>query len=113
MVAEKNITFQIQRGDSKGEFRESWTQRYPDKNTRGCSVYLKINNSTIKELTFISLDGGRISVPLPDRRYENEEFKYFWNMNSIEIKVCNIIGHYYVWKDIFGVAQQSNIEIIK
>lgn len=111
-VAEKNNIFQIQSDDSKGDFRETWTQRYPDKNTKGYPVYLKINNSPIKELTFISLDGGRIFVPLPDRKYENDEVKYFWNMNSLEIKVCNIIGNYYIWKNIFGVAKQSKIEII-
>lgn len=111
-VAEKNNTFQMQSGEPKGNFREPWTQKYPDKNTIGYPVYLKINDTIIKELTFISLDGGRIFVPLPDLKYENEKPNYFWNMNSLEMEVCKIIGHYYIWKDIYGVAKQSNIEII-
>ncbi len=111
-VAEKNNTFQIQRGDSKGDFREAWTQKYPDKNTKGYSVYLKINNSPIKELTFISLDGGRIFVPLPERKFEKEKVIYFWDTNSLEFKVCKIVGKYYIWENIYKVAKQSNIEII-
>ncbi|MCK4359327.1 MAG: hypothetical protein KAW92_11410 [Candidatus Cloacimonetes bacterium] len=111
-IARENNTFQIHKGDPKGDFRETWTQVYPDKNTKGYPVYLKINNVIVKELTFISLDGGRISVPLPDRKFENQKVNYFWNMNSLEIKVCKIIGRYYIWKNIFGVAKQSKIEIL-
>jgi len=111
-VAEENNTFQIQIGEPEGDYCEPWTQKYPDKNTKGYPVYLKINNTIIKELTFISLDGGRIFVPLPDQKFKNKQVNYFWNMNSLEIKVCKIIGKYYIHKNIYGIAKQSKIEII-
>jgi hypothetical protein len=111
-VAERNNTFQIKSGEEGREFHEEWTKMYPDQSTSRYPVYLIINNTIIKELTFISLDGGRIFVPMPDRKLENDKPSFFWNMNSLEIKVCLIIGHYYIYKDIFGVAKRSKIEII-
>jgi hypothetical protein len=112
-VAEENNTFQIY-SEPQGEWRghEEWTKTYPDQNATIYSVYLKINNTTIKELTFITLDGGRIFVPIPDRKFENGKASYFWNMNSLEIKVCKIIGYYYIHKNIYDVAKRSKIEII-
>ena len=75
-IAEDNNTFQIQSGDEGDEFHESWTEMYPDQNTRKYPVYLKIDNSIVKELDFISLDGGRIFVPMPDRTIEGDEVRY-------------------------------------
>ena len=112
-VAEENNTFQIQSGDPGREFHEEWTKMYPDQGTIRYPVYLKINNTIIKELIFISLDGGRIYVPMPDRKSENDKISFFWNINSLEMKVCKIIGHYYIYKDIYGVARRSRIDIIE
>ena len=39
-VAEENNTFQIQCGESIGEFRESWTEMYSDQSTTKYPVYL-------------------------------------------------------------------------
>ncbi|MCK4359313.1 MAG: hypothetical protein KAW92_11340 [Candidatus Cloacimonetes bacterium] len=111
-VAEKNNTFQIYPGKRGSEFGEGWTTMYPSQETYRYSVYLKINNTPIKELTFISLDGSRIFVPIPDKKIINEKACYFWNMNSLGIKVCKIIGHYYIHKSIAGVAEMSKIELI-
>lgn len=112
-IAEDNNTFQIHHGMEGDEFHESWTEMYPDQSTLKYSVYLKIDNSIIKELDFISLDGGRIFVPMPDRIIEDENVNYIWNLNSLEIKVCNIIGTYYIYKNLEGVARRSRIELIK
>ncbi len=112
-IAEDNNTFQIQSGDEGDEFHESWTEMYPDQNTRRYPVYLKIDNSIVKELDFISLDGGRIFVPMPDRTVEDGNVKYLWNLNSLEIKVCKVIGHYYIYKDLAGVARMSKVELVE
>jgi len=112
-IAEDNITYQIQSGDEGDEFHESWTEMYPDQNTRRYPVYLKIDNSIVKELDFISLDGGRIFVPMPDRTVEENEVRYIWNINSLEVKVCKVIGSYYIYKDLAGVARMSKVELVE
>jgi len=112
-IAEDNNTFQIQLGDEGYEFCESWTEVYPDQNAKRYPVYLKIDNSIIKELDFISLDGGRIFVPIPDRTFESDNVKYLWNINSLEVKACKAVGRYYIYKDLAGVARISNIELIE
>ena len=58
--------FQIEIGGRDREFSEEWTRRFPDK--MGSSAYpvgLKVQGVEIKELTFVSCDGGRIFVPMP------------------------------------------------
>lgn len=110
-IAEKNNTFQIQCGEPGRDFHEPWTKMYPDQNTTRYPVYLKINNTIIKELTFISLDGGRIFVPMPEREVENDKRVFYWDMQSLPVKVCKIIGDYYCYGDIYGVAKMSKVEI--
>ena len=112
-IAEDNITFQIQSGNQGDEFQESWTEMYPDQITRKYPVYLKIDNSTVKELDFISLDGGRIFVPMPDHSLEDDTIRYLWNLNSLEVKVCNVIGRYYIYKDLAGVAKMSKVVLVE
>jgi len=112
-ISDENNTFQIQIGEAGRRFQENWTKGYPDPNSVRYPVYLRINNTVIKELTFISLDGGRIFVPTPDCKLENDKPVFFWNMDSLEMKVCNIIGVYYIYEDIYGIAKKSKVEIIK
>lgn len=113
-MSEEDNTFQIERGEWRREFRERWTDVYPDANSSAYPVYLKINNNIIKEITFISLDGGRIFVPMPEiRPANNDGVEYFWNMGSVALKVCGVIGEYYIYKDIKSVAKQSKITLVE
>ncbi len=60
------------------------------------------------------MDGGRIFVPMAELRpVGDDQVEYFWNMNSLEIKVCRIVGDYYIYEDVYGVAKRSGIEIVK
>lgn len=112
-IAEDNTTFQIQSGDKGDEFGESWTEMYPDQTTLKYPVYLKIDNSIVKELDFISLDGGRIFVPIPDQTIKDDKTRYLWNINSLEVKVCKVIGKYYIYKNLVGVAKMSKVELVE
>jgi len=112
-ISETNNTFQIHTGDHSEDFHEPWTKVYPAQDTVRCPVYLKINGTTIKQLSFIVLDGGRIFVPMPDRSFNiNNNPEFFWNLKSLELKVCKIIGRYYIYKNIQGIADTSKINII-
>jgi len=110
-VAERNNTFQIQCGEPGVDFHEPWTKMYPDQNPTRYPVYLKINNTIIKELTFILLDGGRIFVPITERESRNGITVFYWDMKSLPVKVCKIIGQYYNYNDLHGVAKMSKVEI--
>lgn len=111
-ICDKDNTFQIEIGDHGDEWQEKWARVYPDANASEYSVYLKINNTTIKELTFISCDGGRIFVPLPELQSEGGQTVYIWRRDSLPYKICRIIGQYYIHKTIEGVAQMSKIRIV-
>lgn len=112
-IADSDNTFQISRGERTQDFRERWTDAHPDPNSAAYPIYLKINNNIIKELAFISVDGGRIFVPMPEKRQvSGNEVEYFWNMNSLEVKVCKVVGSYYSYQDLQGVAKRSRIALV-
>jgi len=110
-ISQENNTFQIHHGDFGGSFTEPWITIYPDQNASRYPVYLKIGDTTIKEITFISLDGGRIFVPMTERDSINNKPVFYWDMASLPVKVCKIIGSYYIYKDLYGVARMSKVEI--
>jgi hypothetical protein len=113
-MADADNTFQIEQGERNREFQERWTTVYPDPNSFVYPVYLKINGTIIKELTFISMDGGRIFVPMAEiRPASGGNIEYFWNLNSLEIKVCKIIGTYYRHENLEGVARMSRVSVIE
>ena len=111
-VNEDDNTFQIEMGECGEEFREPWNEMYPDPVGHRYPVYLTINNSRTKELLFVSCDGGRILVPIPERHFEEDKHSFRWMRDSLSFKVCKIIGHYYIYKNIEGIAKVSKIEIV-
>ena len=112
-LTDSDNTFQIEKGESTRDFRERWTAVYPDPNSSAYPVYLKINGITVKEMTFISMDGGRIFVPIAGvRQTSSGAAEYFWNLNSLEVKVCRIIGTYYCYESLEGVARNSKVILV-
>ncbi|MCM5570064.1 hypothetical protein M6I34_06055 [Burkholderiaceae bacterium FT117] len=112
-IADADNTYQIEIGERTREFTERWTTVHPDPNSSAYPVYLKLNGATIKELTFIAMDGGRIFVPMAGVRQAGaNEVEYFWNLNSLEVKVCRIIGAYYLYENLEGVATRSKVAIV-
>lgn len=113
-MCDANNTLQIEQGQRTREFTERWTTVYPDPNSSAYPVYLKIGGTVIKELTFISMDGGRIFVPMAEvRPIGSGGVEYFWNANSLEVKVCRIIGSYYIYENLEGVARMSKVSVIE
>jgi len=109
-IADSDNALQIEQGDQKGKFSEPWTEVYPNPYSYSYPIYLKINNVIIKQLTFISVDGGRIFVPLPEIDVSsagNREF--FWELNALNLKVCKVIGSFYIYGNLEGVARMSRI----
>lgn len=99
--------------DSTEDFSEVWTERHPNPRGRRTDVQLRVNDSTISELPFVHVDGGRILVPMPRQVFVGSIPAYFWECDSIEFKVGTIIGRYYIYKTIEGVATRSDISIVR
>jgi len=58
------------------------------------------------------MDGSRIFVPLPRKTVDdNDKAKYYWEKSSLNFKVGRIIGEYYIYNSLKGIAQHSKIEI--
>jgi hypothetical protein len=112
-ICKKNPLYQVEECDDHSDFTEQWTQVYPDKFGSGkFSVNLKIWGVTVKQLTFVFCDGGRISVPVPRMKVVNDQLLYYWVENSIEFKLGQKIGNFYIYGDLQGIAAMSKIEII-
>ena len=113
-ICQANTEFQISFGKSNSGFREPWTQCYPNKSSSVCPVYLKIGTAVIKELLFVYMDEYRIFVPMAEVRQaqkEGDKYEYYWNTNSLEVKVCNVIGHYSIHNSLQNVADISQVSL--
>jgi hypothetical protein len=110
---EEDRSYQIRVGSEGEEFREPWTEVYPDKyGSLQYEVHLLIDGVVIEELKFISCDGGRIFVPRPEIKMRGSERVFYWDRDSVEFRVGEIIGRFYRYGTLEGVAEKSRIEIV-
>lgn len=111
-ICEYDNLYQIEIGERNDNFTEAWTKVYPASNESWQKpVYLKIGGNHIKQLLFVAMDGGRIFVPLPEINSNNDQISYYWERNSLEFKVGRIVGEYYIYNSLEGIAERSKIEI--
>lgn len=111
-ICREDCNFKIKNKFLNDDFSEDWTKVYPDKTAKKYVIFLYINGEPIKELIFISCDGGRIFVNWPDIEYKNNKKLFYWNKNSVGFKTMKIIGEYYIYKNIEGIAKMSKIKIL-
>jgi len=105
--------YQIEVGERERDFTEEWTQVYPDRyGSAAYPVYLKVRGVTIEQLLFISCDGGRIFVPLPERKVVEEKIILYYKTDSLEYKLAKIIGIFDDYRTIERVAEKSRIDIV-
>ena len=111
-ISEVDNMFQIELGDNTREFSEEWTRRFPDRHgSAAFPVLLKVQGVEIKQLTFISCDGGRIIMPMPKVAQVEEQSPYTYDRNSLEYKVGQVIGQFYIHKTLDGAAHRAGINV--
>lgn len=111
-VCRDNSTYQIEIGKPSEQFNEPWSDVYSDKlHSRRIPVYIKIDGQRIQEVSFVSCDGGRIFVPLPNWP-EEEGGEFYWEKDSLEFKLGEIIGEFHSYGGLSGIAEKSKIKII-
>lgn len=89
--------------ESASVFEEDWTKFVSrmGTHTEKVCVNLYYKNTRIEsQMIFITLDDSRYRVALPERRQVRQEgekyqWEYFWNEDSIEYKIMQIIGFFY------------------
>lgn len=117
-VCRQDSNLIIEEDDETEKFDEDWTKPFPDPQAFKFTVRLKRNGSVFKEMIFISVDGHRITVPLPrviatsGQPITNPIPIYFWDKNTIDYKVGQIIGAYYIYENLQGVAKHCGVEIV-
>ena len=112
-ISEVDNLFQIEVGRRDRAVSEEWTRRFPDAD--GSSTYpvlLKVQGVEIKQLVFISCDGGRIFVPRPVATpMGDQQLSFSYERNSLEYRVGQIIGQFYIYNTLEGVAQVAGITV--
>ena len=83
---------------------------FPDQNTCLFYIDLKIGSTIIKSLPFISADGGRYTLPLPEQLIVDKEAIYSWEPDSIEVKIAELIKNYYRYNSLKEVAEFTGVE---
>ena len=110
-VCEKNRLFQMHIGDDDRKFCEKWTKVFPDQYTTMFHIDLKVQGTIINSLPFISADGGRYTLPLPELIVVDDEPSFYWDPSSIEYKIAETIGNFYHYDSLEQVAGFTNIEL--
>jgi hypothetical protein len=107
--------------DSREDFAGEWTRPFPDsKSTKKYPVKLTIAGVTVKVFYFISVDGGRYFIPMPDigevhtnKSGEFESREFIWKRDSLIFKVAEIISEFLgIYSSLEAFATHTGIKII-
>jgi hypothetical protein len=112
-ICDQRATFKIVQNDDYQDFSEQWTTRVPDRTASMLTVQLKINDSAVSEMLFVTLDGGRYLVPLPRKRVIGGRVVYYWESDTLPFKVGRIVGRYYRCANLEEVAEFLDVEIVR
>ncbi len=111
-VCKSKPTFQFDMPGEREDFYEEWMKVFPDKNGRAFDLNLKIQGTIVKTLRFISGDGGRYTLPLPEVYLVNGKQAFVWRKNSLAYKVASVIDNFYRSDSLEEVGQFVGIDVI-
>ncbi len=111
-VCKAKPTFQFDmRGESE-DFYEDWMKVLPDKNGKAYDLNIKINGVIVKTLRFISADGGRYTVPLPEVYLSDGKQEFLWRKNTLAYKVATVVDNFYRCHSLEEVGQFVGVDVI-
>lgn len=87
-------------------FQEDWTKHFPDTSARSYTVQLRFGSTILRELTFVSCDGGRYSLPLPTITGSG---RYEINRNSLAWRVMQLYQQYFPAPD---ALRRAGVDIV-
>lgn len=101
--------FTVRQGKLINEnFRESWSERFPDISAHSFEVELRYFETIIHKETFVTCDGGRYQIPLPNSDIAESERKFYIQKKSFAYNIAKIYGQYYPVED---ALQRAGIEL--
>ncbi len=93
--------FVIKEGETVNEdYREPWTQRFPDSHAQSFAVEYWYESTLLKSSLFVTADGGRFSIPIPELHKTDPEregwdsIEFRININSLEWKTAMLFDQY-------------------
>jgi hypothetical protein len=82
----------IESGICTENFKESWSEQFPDSHATSYYLEIRYHTTVLQIFTFVSCDGGRYFLPLPQR---NKDGSFSINPNSIEYKIAELYRQYF------------------
>lgn len=93
-IFEDDNSLVIEVSSESRDFRQEWTERFPDKSAFAFEVSLKIGGELVhKTFLFVGVDGCRNFVPCPKASEAFDERYFYWDKNSLEYKVFERVGY--------------------
>lgn len=78
------------------QFNEPWTRRFSDPNASSYYKEVYYLTTLLDRMVFVSCDGGRFEIPLPEPR---EDGTYFLGRNSVAMKLASQLWQYLPLED--------------
>ena len=110
-VCKSKPTFQFDMKGEREDFYEDWMKVLPDKNGKAFDLNLRINNTIVKTIRFISADGGRYTVPLPEVYLSNGKQAFAWRQNTLAYKVATVIDNFYRCDSLVEVGKFVGVDV--
>jgi hypothetical protein len=116
-VCQEDMLFQMQIdfSDEDTEFDEPWVHNFPDRTARKRSVNMLIAGQLVSQFIFISLDGGRYFVPLPQSRtsVNGSVVDYYWERNSPDFRLFRVVSSLrYAHPTIEELAMHTGVTLV-
>jgi hypothetical protein len=88
-------------------FHEEWIKHFPDKSARSYDVEFRYRATVLRKLVFVSCDGGRYSLPLPQIGTGGS---FEINQNSLAWRVMQLYRQYFPAPDALRRAGVSVVD---
>lgn len=102
----------------RNNFREDWTRIFPDnENNTSYQLFLKRNGIIVREFTWVSCDGGRVWMPIPEMKNlwdtNSWDFKieYFFKKNSLKFRMLQKIWEHWSETSFERLFERAKIKI--
>ena len=114
-IFEVDSLYQIKIGEyEEDEFYEDWLKRFPAAHeSKKQKIHLKHNNVPIKELYFVSADGHKYFVPMPEPQTIANDHQYYYVQNSLEYKLAKVIGRFTDFNNLENFAKFCGVYVVK
>ncbi|GED14806.1 hypothetical protein [Aneurinibacillus migulanus] len=99
--------------EHRDNFMEEWANKFPDPKATSSFIDFFYNGTLVYRDIYVTVDGGRVSIPLPDREIDDKTYevtRYSIPKKKYELfKLINGSGSTY---DYDNYIQRAGIEIV-